>query len=207
MAIEANLHRIPNLSEKFIYFNDDVLLAREMHPRDFFSRHGKIKMFPGERVSSVGMPVAQDNGFAAGWKNVNALLDNLFKKEARQILAHAPFALRKSHLQQLSDLLPQVIDKVSSHKFRSLNDYCVLNGLVQYFALYHKQARKGDISAISVAYRTDPYLNENELAKVYELYPHTFCVEDVSNGSNPEANQRLQQFFEELFPKKAPWEQ
>ena len=27
-VIEANLHKIPNLSEHFIYFNDDVFVAK-----------------------------------------------------------------------------------------------------------------------------------------------------------------------------------
>ena len=44
-AIEANLHRIPNLSEKFIYFNDDFFLGRCVVPEDFFSRSGKIRLY------------------------------------------------------------------------------------------------------------------------------------------------------------------
>lgn len=34
--LELNLFRIPNLSEHFVYFNDDVLLARPVKPEDFF---------------------------------------------------------------------------------------------------------------------------------------------------------------------------
>lgn len=34
--IEWNLHRIPGLSENFVYFNDDVFLIRETKPEDFF---------------------------------------------------------------------------------------------------------------------------------------------------------------------------
>ncbi len=35
--LELNLFRIPDLSEHFVYFNDDVLLARPVKPSDFFS--------------------------------------------------------------------------------------------------------------------------------------------------------------------------
>jgi hypothetical protein len=35
-ALELNLHRIPGLSEQFVYFNDDVLLIRDTVPEDFF---------------------------------------------------------------------------------------------------------------------------------------------------------------------------
>lgn len=34
--LELNLHRIPGLSELFVYFNDDVLLNRPCEPTDFF---------------------------------------------------------------------------------------------------------------------------------------------------------------------------
>lgn len=35
-AIELGLNRIEGLSERFIYFNDDMFLLRPMHPTDFF---------------------------------------------------------------------------------------------------------------------------------------------------------------------------
>lgn len=37
--IELNMHRIPGLSEQFVYFNDDTYLIRPRSPEDFF-RHG-----------------------------------------------------------------------------------------------------------------------------------------------------------------------
>jgi len=36
-AIEANFHRIPGLSEHFLYLNDDVMFGREIAPSDFYS--------------------------------------------------------------------------------------------------------------------------------------------------------------------------
>lgn len=35
--LELNLFRIPELSEHFVYFNDDILLARPVTPADFFA--------------------------------------------------------------------------------------------------------------------------------------------------------------------------
>jgi len=35
-VIEMNLHRIPGLSETFVYFNDDVFLTSPVSPNDFF---------------------------------------------------------------------------------------------------------------------------------------------------------------------------
>lgn len=35
-SLELNLFRIPNLSEHFVYFNDDMMLTRPVSPEDFF---------------------------------------------------------------------------------------------------------------------------------------------------------------------------
>lgn len=39
-TIELNLHRIPGLSEQFVYFNDDTFLTNACRPEDFF-QHGR----------------------------------------------------------------------------------------------------------------------------------------------------------------------
>ena len=36
-AIELNLHHIPQLSDYFIYFNDDVFLGQPVYPYDFYT--------------------------------------------------------------------------------------------------------------------------------------------------------------------------
>ena len=44
-AIEANLHLIPGLAEKFIYFNDDLALVSQVCPSDFITRNGTYKSY------------------------------------------------------------------------------------------------------------------------------------------------------------------
>ena len=45
-AIELNLHRIPGLSDYFIYFNDDVFLGQPVFPYDFYSlEQGQIMYY------------------------------------------------------------------------------------------------------------------------------------------------------------------
>ncbi|WP_061588746.1 Stealth CR1 domain-containing protein [Streptococcus oralis] len=41
--IESNIHRIPELSEHFVFFNDDVYLTAPVTPTDFFSEEGLPK--------------------------------------------------------------------------------------------------------------------------------------------------------------------
>jgi Stealth protein CR2, conserved region 2/Stealth protein CR1, conserved region 1 len=44
-AIECHLHRIPGLSNQFIYANDDTFLGNYVYPLDFFTADGKFKVF------------------------------------------------------------------------------------------------------------------------------------------------------------------
>ena len=39
--IEVLIHKIPDLSEKFIYFNDDMILTRKINP-DYYFKNGKV---------------------------------------------------------------------------------------------------------------------------------------------------------------------
>ena len=42
---QSNLHRIPNLSEKFLYFNDDIALLKPVCPSDFFTNKSGYKVY------------------------------------------------------------------------------------------------------------------------------------------------------------------
>ena len=44
-AIESHLHRIPGLSDWFIYMNDDVLFGRDVWPDDFVAASGAQKVY------------------------------------------------------------------------------------------------------------------------------------------------------------------
>lgn len=44
-AIETHLHRIPGLSEKFLYFNDDTMLGSQVWPDDWFTQSGGQKVY------------------------------------------------------------------------------------------------------------------------------------------------------------------
>lgn len=62
-AIESHLHKIPGLSKKFIYLNDDVMFGAEVWPDDFYT-HAK-----GQKVF-LSWPVPNCNeGCPATWIN------------------------------------------------------------------------------------------------------------------------------------------
>lgn len=206
-AIEANLHKIPGLSERFIYFNDDVFLNRKVKERHFYSKRGKIKIYTTGTPSKRGVYTRADIGFFAGWKNNNQFLDNLFGKKKRFYLEHAPFALRKSHIRALEKVFPEIIQRNSSHKFRSPEDFAMLNGLIQYFAAHQGQARKARFQSPMMSIGTNLKRNRRLFNALTKGKSHAFCLQDVSNFDNPWVDQQLCRYLEERFPEKAPWEQ
>ncbi|CAB3386425.1 Hypothetical predicted protein [Cloeon dipterum] len=44
-AIESHLHRIPGLSKRFLYLNDDVMLGKEVWPEDFYTSSEGQKIY------------------------------------------------------------------------------------------------------------------------------------------------------------------
>ena len=54
--IEAHLHRIPGLSARFIYFNDDVMLGSPVWPDSFFTHVGGQKFYGGMQTNANGWP-------------------------------------------------------------------------------------------------------------------------------------------------------
>ncbi len=65
-AIEANLHRIPGLSKKFIYFNDDVFLGAPVVPDDFVSLSGAQKLYMAWEVPKCA-PGCSDSWIGDGF--------------------------------------------------------------------------------------------------------------------------------------------
>lgn len=59
LSIESMLWRIPGLSERYVYFNDDVMLAAPVTPEDFFSdgrivcRAERFSMFYGKILKDL----------------------------------------------------------------------------------------------------------------------------------------------------------
>lgn len=207
-ALESNLHRIPNLKEHFIYFNDDVFLGRPVTPYDFFTSNDEIKVLFEPSWSPSGPPIVGETTYRIAWRNTNALLNARYKEEPRKRLCHAPFALRKSYVEQSEREFPEVFASNSSHKFRSIDDYNITNGLLQYHWSYYGKMVVGEMSNRLANLRNDLFFEKTKsrLEHVKAVRPHTFCIEDNMGDDCERTKELLHQFLEELYPEPAPWE-
>jgi len=205
-AIESNLHRIPDLSEYFIYFNDDMLLGSIVTQDEFFTSDGKIKLRFSSYTSATGSVAGTDSGWRSGWKNTNVLLDSLFHKESRKVCAHAPLALKKSLIEEIEKKIPHIFKAVSAHTFRSFSDYTMTNGLIPYYAYYTQQGTKGTLRSKTLRLNQQETRLAQNLKKIAHGKYHTFCLEDVQAQNEEGFPQAVNEFLESYFPEKAPWE-
>lgn len=207
-ALESNLHRIPHLSEFYIYFNDDVFLGAPVTPYDFFTVDGKVNVLFERSLSPSGPPIPDETAYRRAWRNTNAYLDAHFTVEPRHRLSHSAFAVRKSFVEATETACSAIFTTNSSHKFRCNQDYNMVNGFLQYYWSYYDLIRTGSISNMMVSLRDDTQFEKTKknIARLKKNKPHTFCLQDVMGNNSSKTQQLLQKFLQESYPDPAPWE-
>ena len=143
-AIESNLHRIPGLSEHFLYLNDDFFLCKNVEPTEFFSSDGTPYVFP----SRHDMPYKKAeplSSFEYGALNACRLIieETGFRPQKR--LHHAPYPLVRSVLEEIESKYREVLDKTREHKFRHEDDLPLATSMHAYYSVAHARGVLRDI--------------------------------------------------------------
>jgi hypothetical protein len=122
LSIETMIHRIPDLTERFIYLNDDIFIGRPMLPTDFFDDdspvlHGNLKRLPNamlRRLKSIlgssrpGYKAAQQAAARAVGRHKDYLL-----------VEHQPHPMRRSTVANYYEGKPAALRAQAGHRFRS----------------------------------------------------------------------------------------
>jgi stealth protein CR2/Stealth-like protein len=205
-AIEAALHRIEGLAEHFVYFNDDVFVGRPLRPDHFFTSSGLPKVFPSDaRVTGVddAGQAAVDNAAMRG----RSLLERDFGRVAAFKPEHAPFALRRSVLDELTKRYADEIEATTRHRFRDPGDVSVAASLAQHYALASGQAAVGSIAAEYVhleSVKLRWHLERVRLGRSFD----TFCLNEteVRVEDRERVAVTVAAFLADYFPVPSPWE-
>lgn len=205
-AIEANLHRIPGLSDKYLYMNDDFVVTAPLKEEHFFSKDGKIKVFAGRVKISKDASKEGLTAFVCSVKNMDAWLDANYKQESRVIIAHAPYVMKKSLIEEFESKHGDVLDITSSHPFRLSNEYAITNGVIPYYALYTGQAELGELKTCFIRVGPDKRKNRRDFKKIEETGAEVACFEDKLVIDSSAIDEQLVSFLQDSFPEKAPWE-
>ena len=125
LAIESMIWRIEGLSERFIYFNDDVFLTAPLSPTDVF--HGQAPVLRGnwvdysEFLSSPKM--RRDPAKYNHFMQINAARIMGFDATNLFAAAHVVHPLRRSKMVQLFDQYPDDFLNNMKHRFRDLSQF------------------------------------------------------------------------------------
>lgn len=230
--IELNIHRIKGLSERFVYFNDDMFITNPLR-KDFFFQNGlpcdfwKENTFQTENSGDNFFDHIVLNDLFLINKNFNKL--EVIKKHHKKIynlkygkrnlrhfilnrrnyfcgfdITHTAHSFLKSSLKEVWEKEYDILDKTCSNKFRNVLD-------INQWGVHWYQMVKGNFTPVSHKTNTSYFsLQENNQA----LYDYMFdpkstivCINDTTKDIDfDKATKELIEKFEIKLPKKSSFE-
>ncbi len=131
LAIESVMWRIPGLSEHFLYFNDDIMLAAPVTPGDFFTEDGGIVCYADRySVFFTDLTRALKTIVHRGQRQVT--FKGMLRNSVRAAggggyflhYGHSPKALLKSFFEDFFASREDVLLGNIGHRFRSPDQFC-----------------------------------------------------------------------------------
>ncbi len=229
VAIEANLHRIPGISERFIYFNDDMMLGRPFEPEDFFAPDGRPRsfIFQNSLLDLCNFCILQAdwlfrpcqkawltmrqmrNRRASISATVRTSLLAIIKHNGRAALFqktnHTPIAHCLTTLNATEQEFASEFRACCSHHFRSGDDlffplFFATNGLMRGLTVPSRFSRK-DIFYF--------HLGRDESEGLSKLLDRTYGFISVNDGKGSLSENDLKAFrstMDQFYPQPAPFE-
>jgi hypothetical protein len=197
-AIEAHLHRIPGLSEHFIYFNDDMFLGNIVRPTDFFTSDGRPRYFMHGETQMVRHKYISMHSHA--WVNNNQLLNHMFGvRKSRLYPTHQAVAMLKSSFEHAwsDQRVKPYLEQTSSSRFRAVDNLYFIGFLI-YWNIHHGHAAKGENNGFYINY-SDKLNFSFALLRIEHTKPRLFCINDNLVRKRILGNMYLRRFFESYF--------
>ena len=224
-TIEHHMARIPDLSERFIYSNDDMMFARPIGPDFFFADDGyPICRFAGRRLPEPG--TTHDSYHEQIWRarriieRAHPVREGDLEAALTRLPHHAADAYRKSDLLACFKRYEAEITDTMDDPFRSGRN--VQRIIYSYEAIatghgHYRLARKNvrphrmqwlerlvgkayadSLQFVRGKWRTGP-------AALAKWRPGLFCFNDT-DGITDEDRKWLRETYEGLFPEKSSFE-
>ncbi len=229
-SIELNLHRIPELSEHFVYFNDDMFLNSLASPQDFFC-DGLPRL---SAIQSIFVPIGIDDTFPHIMCNDIAFLNAHFsrkeviKKNRRKWFTpvygkglfkniycsignhgfsviqnfHMPSPMRKTTFAKVWNMEPQLLHNTSLCKIR--NEKNVNQYIMNYYDIGTGEFVPRDPREgkyYSVG-QTNDVLYQDLLHGTHKL----ICINDAKCEAFELEREKLEAIFQKKFPQKSSFE-
>lgn len=231
-VIELNLHRIKELSERFVYFNDDMFIVNPLS-KEFFFKDGlpcdfwKENTFQTENSGDNFFDHIVLNDLFLINKNFNK--KEVIKKNRNKIynlkygkrnlrymilnrrnyfcgfdITHTAHSFLKSTLAEVWEKEHEILDRTCSHKFRSVLD-------INQWAIHWYQMVKGDFIPVSHKTNTTYFSLQNNNQALYNYLNDKnstiACINDTTKDIDFEkVTQELVNHLELKLPEKSSFE-
>lgn len=230
MTIGLNLHRIPDLTEHFVYFNDDVYVNRPVSPEDFFvdglpcDTAIMTSLIPGTVFDAHIHAICNVMAFIntnfskkevlrnnpRKWYNLKygkGLIKNILNTPGSRFSCfsnpHISCSLRKSTFKQIWEMVPDVLDTSCKNRFRAMNS--VNQSIIRYHELC-----TGNFSPRKPSFGICYEIGRDSEAMYRDIRHGThkiICVNDNANVTDFERQKaKLIEAFESAFPEKSAFE-
>ena len=232
-ALEVNLHRIPDLAENFVYFNDDMFILRPMAETAFFKDNlpctygGEVPMsFINEvgiwqhaAVNNMGIINKHFDKRTQYALNKNKYINKSYRwqNNVRSALLwklfpdffygfenlHAPAAYCKKTFEEVWNKEPEILNSTTANRFRHPSD------LNQWIMLWWQVA-----SGKFTPYNTDNIVSCADehtvglLCDIIENQEHDMiCINDPENPVDFERlSETVRNAFQKILPEKSSFE-
>jgi glycosyltransferase involved in cell wall biosynthesis len=206
-AIESRMHHIEDLSEQFLYFNDDVFVAKPIQPSLFFLGNGQSKHFMSSNAIPMNPVRPTDEYSRSAAKNNRELISWAFGRLLVNSFIHAPHPLRRSVMYDLERTFPDQLRATAASQLRDRSDVSVASSLHHYFGYYTERSVPGSISSGFVNVGISEQVKKlNHLLSARSN--DVFCLNDFHDGdvSEDEQDATLAAFLPSYFPIASQFE-
>lgn len=185
-VIEAHLHKIEDLQEKFIYFNDDIFVLRKLPIGHFYRNKNIASIFcTPKKLYSKEMCRLNTPTYHA-CLNCNNLLSKRYGKQIDMYLSHTYYPLMKSSFSKVYSMFFDQIEYFFNNKFRTNNDFNLASFLVPMSMFIDGNA----VPAVDICYYFN--INANNIRYIYNTLtmrerlclPHSCCINSVSEEAD-----------------------
>lgn len=183
-TITANLHRIPGLTEHFLYLNDDIFFGRNLHPGIWFDTLGR-SVIRYTRTLTPGFSAHGKDLIQVIRHNTVRLAHSRGLRVTTRSIQHGPHPMQKTIMEKLWKEFSVDFDTTCRNSFRSETD--LVPEWIHNFAAI--SAGRGLVGG-KLTYNYIAINAKSSLPRILALFfrrvPSVLCLNDVSELGSDE---------------------
>ena len=211
-AIASSLFRIPGLSRRFLYFEDDYLLGRPAGIDSWLAPDGRIRIWSKlERSPGAAARERDTSPWNLALAHTDYLLDRAYRPERRRMVRHAPLLVDRELYGAMVERFAEDFRRTWASRFRARYNVAAEH-LYPYYLLYEGHAREVPLlrSYVDAYYQGIDNIIPQQLvqfAYLRWLRPKLYCLNDnFGPRPHPFVVRLARRYLDETYPRPSRFE-